>query len=69
MMAGITVNGETRPEAPATVAALLQAEAIAMDARGVAVALNGRVVPRRDWSATVLQPGDQVEIVRPLPGG
>jgi sulfur carrier protein len=37
--------------------------------RGIAVALNGTVVPRTDWSMTPLNPGDSVEIVRARQGG
>ncbi|MGB8742803.1 MAG: sulfur carrier protein ThiS, partial [Xanthobacteraceae bacterium] len=32
--------------------------------RGVAVALNGAVVPRAAWRDTLLRTGDSVEIVR-----
>lgn len=37
--------------------------------RGVAVARNGEVVPRGEWAATCLEPGDEIEIVRPIQGG
>jgi sulfur carrier protein len=37
--------------------------------RGIAVALNGAVVPRAAWADTPLQPGDNVEIVRARQGG
>ena len=42
---------------------------IAPGARGVAIAVNGAVVPSRRWADTVLSAGDVVEIVRPLQGG
>ncbi len=38
-------------------------------ARGVAVAVNGQVVPRHAWDATRLAPGDEVEIVKLFAGG
>ncbi len=38
-------------------------------ARGLAVAVNGQVVPRRAWDATRLAPGDAVEIVKLFAGG
>ena len=38
-------------------------------ARGVAVARNGEVLPRAEWTATALRDGDVVEIVRPVQGG
>ncbi|MGB6752009.1 MAG: sulfur carrier protein ThiS [Xanthobacteraceae bacterium] len=37
--------------------------------RGVAVALNGAVVPRAAWRDTLLRTGDSVEIVRARQGG
>ncbi|MFL9828826.1 sulfur carrier protein ThiS [Rhodoplanes sp. SY1] len=35
----------------------------------MAVAVNGRVVPRTAWGTTALASGDAVEIVRARPGG
>lgn len=37
--------------------------------RGVAVALNGSVVPRGEWHSTVLADADQVEILTAVQGG
>jgi sulfur carrier protein len=65
----ISVNGESETLAVATVAALLDEKEIGADARGVAVALNGAVVPRAAWRDTRLSPGDAVEIVRARQGG
>ncbi|HJQ02138.1 MAG TPA: sulfur carrier protein ThiS [Jatrophihabitans sp.] len=36
---------------------------------GIAVAVNGEVVPRGSWSQTVLAAGDQVEVVTAVQGG
>jgi sulfur carrier protein len=36
---------------------------------GVAVAVNGEVVPRTDWPLRALRPGDRVEIVTAVQGG
>ena len=38
-------------------------------ARGVAVALNGSVVPRGEWHSTALVEADQVEILTAVQGG
>jgi len=65
----IRVNGETEPLAAATLAALLADKAVDTGQRGIAVALNGAVVPRAAWPATRLSPGDSVEIVRARQGG
>jgi sulfur carrier protein len=65
----IRINGESEPLAAVTLAALMQEKALDVNQRGVAVALNGAVVPRAAWGATALKPGDSVEIVRARPGG
>lgn len=36
---------------------------------GVAVALDGSVVPRTSWSATAVRPGAVVEVVTAVQGG
>ncbi|MCZ2403227.1 sulfur carrier protein ThiS [Paenarthrobacter sp. Z7-10] len=43
----------------------------AIDGRrlGVAVALNAGIVPRSQWAGTVLQAGDEIEIVTAVQGG
>jgi sulfur carrier protein len=68
MTSTILLNGKQQPLAAETVQALLEQEEIA-DARGVAVALNGAVVPRTEWNRTTLNAGDAVEIVRARQGG
>jgi sulfur carrier protein len=65
----IRVNGETEPLAAATLEQLLEEKAVDTGQRGVAVALNGAVVPRGAWRETALKPGDSVEIVRARQGG
>jgi sulfur carrier protein len=37
--------------------------------RGVAVALDGDVVPRSEWETTVLRDGAHVEVLRAVQGG
>lgn len=69
MTASIQVNGEARPLRAPTVAELLRQEALDPRRRGIAVALNGAVLPRRAWPETALKPGDVVEIVKPFAGG
>ena len=67
--ASIRVNGETEPLAAATLADLLAEKAVDTEQKGIAVALNGAVVPRAAWPQTRLKPGDSVEIVRARQGG
>jgi sulfur carrier protein len=65
----IRVNGTSEALSAATLAALLVEKAVDTGQRGIAVALNGAVVPRAAWPVTPLQPGDSVEIVRARQGG
>ncbi|MBN9563143.1 MAG: sulfur carrier protein ThiS [Alphaproteobacteria bacterium] len=67
-MLSIRVNGEPHALAAATLAELLAARGI-QRARGVAVAVNGQVVPARIWPEHRLAEGDDVEIVKPVGGG
>jgi sulfur carrier protein len=64
----IRINGEDEALTAATVAELVT-HRIALEARGVAVALNGAVVPRARWTETALSAGDRVEIVHARQGG
>ena len=60
----LTVNGRPRTlEEGATVEALVPAP------HGVAVALNGAVVPASAWADTRLAEGDVVELVTARQGG
>jgi thiamine biosynthesis protein ThiS len=66
----LTVSGEsvTVPKGVDTLEALLTH--LGHDpAQSLAMAHQGVVVPRSDWSKTVLKSGDSVEIVRPVFGG
>jgi sulfur carrier protein len=65
----IRVNGQDVPLSAATIADFLAQQAVDVEQRGIAVALNGSVVPRPAWSETVLRPGDNIEIVRARQGG
>jgi len=67
--ATIRVNGDSEPLAVATLDALLAEKAVDTQQRGIAVALNGAVVPRAAWRDTALKAGDSVEIVRARQGG
>ena len=65
----IRLNGDDKNTDAATVAELLCTMGVAEAARGVAVAVNGEVVPRSRWSEAGLKQGDDVEVVRPFAGG
>lgn len=66
----VFVNGEpTDLEEGAGVRAAAAAIGIEPEARGVAVAVDGVVVPRADLEGTVLVEGQRVEIVAAIQGG
>lgn len=69
MVSTIQVNGESHAFEGATVEQLLRARGVDVTRRGVAVALNGAVVPKSKWPITTLKPGDELEIVKPFSGG
>ena len=64
----IRLNGEPHALPGRTVAELLAARGVERR-RGVAVAVNGEVVPARHWDEHCLADGDDVEIVKPIGGG
>jgi sulfur carrier protein len=65
----IFVNGEPREREGATIEDLL-AELGAEDrARGVAVAVDGEVVPRAEWSDRRITEGQRVEALSAMQGG
>jgi sulfur carrier protein len=69
-MPAIVLNGEpTELPEGASAADAVRASGADEQARGVAVALDGEVVPRGDWSSTRLTDGGQVEVLRAVQGG
>ena len=64
----ITLNGKTHSlTAAQTVPDMLRS--LNVKPEQVAVAINGDVVPRRDWPKITVSPGDVVEVVRAVGGG
>lgn len=66
-MIELTVNGESVEVEDAGLGALL-AE-LGTSPRGVAVAVNGEVVPRSAWESYRLANGDRVEVLSAAAGG
>jgi sulfur carrier protein len=65
----IVFNGAEKPLVARTLAGLLRQAGVALETRGLAVAINEAVVPRRAWEDTAVQPGDRVEVVKMFSGG
>ncbi|MEU4475722.1 sulfur carrier protein ThiS [Micromonospora sp. NPDC023888] len=64
----LTVNGAGR-SVPDEVSVADLVRAVAPQPRGVAVAVNGEVVPRAGWATTALRDGDRVEVLTAAQGG
>ena len=64
----VTVNGRPREVAAGTTLQVLVSGETG-GGRGGAVALDGDVVPRSQWSGTTLRDGSVVEIVTAVQGG
>ena len=66
----VLVNGEERElDNGLTVAGLVELLAPEAEGRGLAVAVDGDVVPRTAWERTALGDGARVEVVVAVQGG
>jgi len=66
----IRLNGQDcELQAGATVAAVLARLQVPADARGVAVAVDGEVVPRARWETFLLAEDARVEVLTAMQGG
>jgi sulfur carrier protein len=66
----ISLNGQYSELRPGeTVAVVLGQLGLSLDARGVAVAVDGEVVPRAGWESFVLSDGARVEVLTAMQGG
>jgi sulfur carrier protein len=66
----VRVNGAAREAASPALLDLLLDLGVEPERRsGVAVALNGAVVPRGRWAETALAPGDELEVIGAVQGG
>jgi sulfur carrier protein len=64
------VNGQSSDIRPGeTVAAVLGRLGLPLDARGVAVAVDGEVVPRAGWETFALAADARVEVLTAMQGG
>ncbi len=67
-MISIVLNGKPRElEPPENIRGLL--DALGVNPKQVAVAVNGEVVRRVEWGEVTVGDGDAVEIVRAVGGG
>ena len=66
--AAVVVNGEWLQLDKPSLTHLLSARGI-IDARGIAVAINGTILPHEQWSNRRLVEGDRLEIIKVMVGG
>ncbi|OIQ79352.1 sulfur carrier protein ThiS [mine drainage metagenome] len=64
----VIINGSEHEVAESANLAELVAE-VSKAPSGIAVALNEEVVPRHDWSSTVLRAGVRIEVLTAVQGG
>jgi sulfur carrier protein len=66
----IYLNGNPHDDAgEQTVVGLLRVLELEPDARGIAVAVDGEVVPRAGWSTFAIPDGARVEVLTAMQGG
>jgi sulfur carrier protein len=66
----ISLNGKpAQLPVEGTVIGVLHELGVSDEARGVAVAVDGEVVPRGDWGARRLRDGARVEVLNAMQGG
>jgi sulfur carrier protein len=65
----IYLNGEPREREGATIVELLSDLGVEPAARGVAVAVDGEVVPRAEWPERRVNEGERVEALSAMQGG
>ena len=66
----IWLNGEPRElPAGALLTEAVEAAGAPPDSRGIAVAVDGEVVPRGQWDETHLTDGQHIEVVHAVQGG
>jgi sulfur carrier protein len=68
-MTVVTINGEPRELGDAATVETAVRALGEPDGRGVAVALDGEVIPRGEWATTAVRDGQQVEVLRAVQGG
>jgi sulfur carrier protein len=66
----IELNGQAVQLAEgASVAEAVAASGADQQRRGIAVAVEGEVVPRGEWEGTPLEDGQHIEVLRAVQGG
>lgn len=65
----VVVNGEEQILAAGTTVEALVQRLTGVPERGVAVALDREVVPRAAWGDTIIEEGQELEVLQAVAGG
>jgi len=65
----VTLNGVRRPLRSPLLADLVREAGHDPSRPGIAVAVNGEVIPRASWTLRRLERGDEIEVVGAVQGG
>lgn len=66
----LTINGEKKDAGGArTLDELIERMGLSELSKGIAVAVNGAVVPKGRWKNTTLETGDNIEVIHAVQGG
>lgn len=66
----IRINGEEKTiSGNLSLTVILKNELNGSEPKGVAVAVNSRVVPKQKWENTIIHENDEIEIVKAVQGG
>lgn len=66
----ISLNGRpAEVPIPGTIEGILRELGLAHDARGVAVAVDGEVIPRAQWGGCAIVDGARIEVLTAMQGG
>jgi len=65
----LLLNGEPVDTSGATIAEILMERGLDPGRSGIAVAVNGEVIPRTAWIIHPLDDGDEMEVITAMQGG
>ena len=65
----VSINGVNEDIQAQTLLDVLTAKGFDVEGKGIAVALNAQVIPRKKWAETAVKAQDAIEIVRARQGG
>jgi sulfur carrier protein len=65
----LIINGKPLEFTSTDLHRLLQSQGLEPERKGIAIAVNGEVIPRSEWPLFELHDGDTVEVISAMQGG